>query len=492
MCCPMTTASQSPSRLSAERNRCDDPVRSRSSWKLALTMLPSGTPLHQPVEAGKYTGRTTHRRQRIGVPVGEVSSAAPPSRLPVAHEGMLAVSLRKGVPLSERRQSMGFEGGRTPSPHARSSPEWCTRQGSRTRRRPSCNFFAVAGIATCWYVVTIVHVLGDAVGRRPLIELQAHAVRGGTIVTSGGWSGPQRLVVAAAEQAPTATASAKVILPAPGVATARKSVCSLAANLSNAALPRAAARAHKESPEGARGLTSLAGTSALGAIRSIGRAKTLMSLEIDGTIPGVACRAWRRPSPIISWCRGSPPCAWFASSEPTPGRCRVGRRSTVGSTLLVCANRQRQDIDCISAASTDWSPDRFSCADRPQGPHTRKSRRCERCVRHREEPSLTAHGDTASCRAPGRALQRTDGGDAHRRHQPARPSALARRPVDLLITTPESCTMLTQRGAQHARQHRHRDHRRDSRMGITKRGANLMLSLERLRQSPSGRHNVLV
>ena len=50
----ITAGSQSPCMLSAARSRCDAPVRSRSSWKFALRMLPSGA-LHSmsPSKRGK-------------------------------------------------------------------------------------------------------------------------------------------------------------------------------------------------------------------------------------------------------------------------------------------------------------------------------------------------------------------------------------------------------------------------------------------------------
>ena len=51
---PMTALSQSPCRLSAARSRWDAPVRSSSSWKLAVRTVPSGA-LHSisPSKRGK-------------------------------------------------------------------------------------------------------------------------------------------------------------------------------------------------------------------------------------------------------------------------------------------------------------------------------------------------------------------------------------------------------------------------------------------------------
>ena len=96
-----------------------------------------------------------------------------------------------------------------------------------------------AAEATCWYVVTTPwRSPASAVGGRPRrVEVEPDAVGGGRpTAPSGGRSGPRR--PGATGRRPSswrAAARANVVLPAPGVATARKSGASASTNASKAA-----------------------------------------------------------------------------------------------------------------------------------------------------------------------------------------------------------------------------------------------------------------
>ena len=140
-------------------------------------------PLHQPVKAREVHGANDATiAQRIGVPVGEVSlGGATDSRFLVAHEGDAGGVAAKGR-AAQRETSRGqFEcGAHSVAPcalvagvvHFVEDHERVGGKAAQLLRRGWHRDLLVGGDDS-------VHVLGDAVGRRPaVIELQPHAVRG--------------------------------------------------------------------------------------------------------------------------------------------------------------------------------------------------------------------------------------------------------------------------------------------------------------------------
>ena len=168
------------------------------------------------------------------------------------------MSLRNGVPERARRLVAGANASRTESPHARSSPAWWI--SSRMTIAPGVSRARTAELAaTCWYVVTMPCMSG---ARAPLeadhsgwrcrpkrVAARVHcslrwAV--GATITSRRPGTPR--------SSRNAAARAKVVLPAPGVATVRKSgpVSAAAANRSSAAFCQGRRRTTRDIGGGVR------------------------------------------------------------------------------------------------------------------------------------------------------------------------------------------------------------------------------------------------
>ena len=224
---PSTAGSHSPRRA-----RCaavaDPTGRGRAGRRRRRAGAVGASTPYPPIR-GKYTGRTTRRRARL-----------PRSRTVVGRQGLVRRSGRTGfrpgvgAERGARRASAGRRTPRTPcstpSPQARSWPGMVDlvedHQGvwpkGRTTPAALGGDLLVGGHQA-------VDVGGRAaVGRRPVgIQLEAEAVAATAHWTLRWLSAARRRAgdrgAPAASGQRAAAARAKVVLPAPGVATARKS-----------------------------------------------------------------------------------------------------------------------------------------------------------------------------------------------------------------------------------------------------------------------------
>ena len=139
------------------------------------------------------------------------------------------MSLRNGVPVRLSRRVAGSNASRTASPQLFASPPWCTSSSTTSvrlrvvRARCSAGWAATPAYVTTtpWKSALVEPALLRKPGSRAIptrAAASAHWVLrcsvGATTVTA--WTTP-------AASSSLAIRSAKVVLPAPGVATARKS-----------------------------------------------------------------------------------------------------------------------------------------------------------------------------------------------------------------------------------------------------------------------------
>src|SRR5215213_199647 len=153
----------------------------------------------------------------------------PSSSSTYSTNGMVAVSDRKGVPVRARRRAAGSNASRTASPHDSASPPWCTSSRTTSVRAASLRARCSSGrLATCAYVT--------ATPSKSRPWLPWAFLNSGSIRMPTRWAASAHWRLRCSVGATTTTRltsrrpsssvairSAKVVLPAPGVATARKS-----------------------------------------------------------------------------------------------------------------------------------------------------------------------------------------------------------------------------------------------------------------------------
>ena len=141
------------------------------------------------------------------------------------------MSERNGVPVSASRRRAGSKASRTASPHDSASPAWCTSSRITSVLKRSVRMRCASGLAaTPAYVSAtptkslLVRPLrpeyAGSSGMPTFAAASAHCVLrcsvGATTVIRS---------ITRRDSSSAATVSANVVLPAPGVATARKSRC---------------------------------------------------------------------------------------------------------------------------------------------------------------------------------------------------------------------------------------------------------------------------